>query len=72
MDTQGNADNGGDDSSMTQNYNFAPVGPFALKESADRTAGRYGGKVVPVNSIYGGIGYYIVPLNMNENFEVVS
>jgi hypothetical protein len=52
-------------------YDFAPVGPFALKISAEGIANRYGGKVVESSSLYG-VGYYVVPLNMNEHFEVIA
>ena len=51
-----------------QDYNFAPVGPFAVKERAKRTANKYGGKVIEQNN--NGV-YYIVPLNMDHNFEVM-
>jgi hypothetical protein len=48
-----------------QHYNFPPVGPFALKISADNTASNYGGKVIEMGSLYGN-GYYVVPLDHPE------
>jgi len=57
---------------MTQNYNFAPVGPFALKSSAENTAEKYGGHVVEVPSMLYGTGYFVVPLDMDDHFCKVA
>ena len=46
-----------------ENYNFAPVGPYCLKERAELVSKTYGGKVIDRGTMQFGSGYYIVPLD---------